>query len=190
MSPGRRRSATAAPLLRALPARLTTREFLRRVQEETVPRLDRTLGSPTGRIVFSSLQLHFGEARLHYEVWPVRKTGRIEIGLHIEGDQAWSREVAAQLAARADALRHGLGPDYELEDWTASWSRLHTTVPLETLTDPVAADIAARLVDLVGAVQPLLRSLDLRPAPPTDSGHASGRERGRHWRRARRRASA
>ena len=117
-------------------AGLKVREFLHEVEERTVRQLDPGLGTPTSRGGFMSLQIHFGEPRLHYEVWPVRKTGRIEVGLHIEGPHDWSREVAAQIACEADDLRAALGPEWELEDWTESWSRLHTTFPLALLTEP------------------------------------------------------
>ncbi|MEE9278451.1 MAG: hypothetical protein V3V06_08575, partial [Dehalococcoidia bacterium] len=122
----------------AAPRRITTRDFLQHVRDLTLARLGRTFGPPQARIVFSSLQIHFGLSHLHYEVWPVRKTGRIEIGLHLEGPQEWSRALAARLAAHADDLRAALGPEYELEDWTASWCRLHRTLPLQGLSQPVA----------------------------------------------------
>lgn len=121
-APGLRPVGYSAPMVAR--QALTTRDFLHEVQQATLDAIDPSLGSPTAKRVFSSLQIHFGEPRLHYEVWPVRKTGRIEIGLHIEGPQEWSRQVAAQIAGLADDLRAALGPDYELEDWTASWCRL------------------------------------------------------------------
>ena len=164
------------------PARLNIREFLHEVQERTERALDPALGSTTSKRMFTSLQIHFGEPRLHYEVWPVRKTGRIELGLHIEGPHDWSREVAAQIAGHADDLRAVLGPDWELEDWTASWSRLHTTFPLATLTEPVADDVAAATCRLIHGTEPVLRRLTLPPigqATPRD-----GQDR-RRWRRRR-----
>lgn len=148
---------------------MLTREFLQRVREVALADLGDDFGPPTSRILFSSLQFHFGEPRRHYEVWPVRKTGRIEIGLHLEGPREWSRPLAAQLAAHADELRSVLGSGYELEDWTASWSRLHLTVPLDPLTDAVAEDLAARLAHLVRAVEPVIRALPLAAAPSSES---------------------
>ena len=162
---------------------LTTRDFLHEVQQATLDAIDPSLGSPTAKRVFSSLQIHFGEPRLHYEVWPVRKTGRIEIGLHIEGPQEWSRQVAAQIAGLADDLRAALGPDYELEDWTASWCRLHTTLPLTPLTDDLASQVAGATVALIQAAEPLLHDLDLPPLGPAVEQSPSER---RHWRRKRR----
>ena len=162
---------------------LTIRDFLEDVREGTLARLSPRLGEPVAKRVFSSLQIHFGEPRLHYEVWPVRKTGRIEVGLHIEGPQDWSREVAGRLAAQADDLRSALVDEFELEDWTASWCRLHTTVPLARLTESLAADVATSTVHLIEAAEPIVRALEL-PVPSVPSGKGSwdrsrwGRRRG------------
>ncbi len=170
----------------ATPPRLRTRDFLERVEERTLSALAGQFDKPVSRVVFTSLQVHFGEPHLHYEVWPVRKTGQLEIGLHVEGPQEWSRETAARLSTRADDLRSALGSAYELEDWTASWCRLHRTVPLPKLTDDAVDDVAAHLLHLIRAVQPILSDLDLQP-PPTGAGNGAGRRSFRRGRRRRRR---
>lgn len=167
-------------MLGAPSRRLSIRDFLHQVEDATLPQLDPALGRPNAKRVFSSLQIHFGEPRLHYEVWPVRKTGRIEIGLHIEGPAEWSRAVAAGLAAAADDLRAALGCAYELEDWTASWCRLHTTLPLGKLDPPAAQAVAQRTAALIGGAEPILRRIDL-PHGPATSGAAPAATR-RRWR--------
>ena len=101
---------------------------------------------------------------------------------HIEGPHEWSREVAAQMACRADDLRAALGPEWELEDWTASWSRLHTTFPLATLTEPVAEEVAAATCRLIEGTEPVLRRLTLPTLRATSS--SGGREQ-RRWSRRR-----
>ena len=162
------------------PARLATRPFLDDVRDRALAALPESLGVPQSRVVFTSLQVHFGDPRLHYEVWPVRKTGRIELGLHLEGPQEWSRAVAMRLAAHADELRAALGPSYELEDWTASWCRLHRTLPLRRLDATLAAEVGASLAALIVATEPLLRHLGPGPAPASAVGA------GRGWTRRRR----
>lgn len=159
--------------------RLGTRPFLEEVRDAALAALPASLGTPQSRVVFSSLQVHFGDPRLHYEVWPVRKTGRIEVGLHLEGPFAWSRALAGRLAEHGDELREALGPAYELEDWTASWSRLHRTLPLRRLDAALAGEVAAALARLIRATQPVLRRIDPIPAPsvPREGGRPRGRRR-------------
>ena len=173
--------ATRAATANSAPARLGTHAFLEEVRERVLPELPKSLGTPRCRVVFTSLQVHFGEPRLHYEVWPVRKTGRMELGLHVEGPREWSRAVAAGLAAGADDLRAALSARYELEDWTASWCRLHRTLPLTRLDSALALQVSAELVQLIAATEPVLRRLAPGPAPAT----APGEEAGRRFRRRR-----
>jgi hypothetical protein len=63
--------------------------------------------------------------RLHYEVWVQRKTQRLEVGLHFEGDREWSYSCAGVLAEHAPEIAAAIGVEWELEEWTASWTRLH-----------------------------------------------------------------
>jgi hypothetical protein len=134
---------------------LPARQFLEHVRVLTLTALEGETPRPVARIVFSSLQIHFGDARMHYEVWPVRKTGRLEIGLHLEGTASWSRAVAAALAQRGDEIRRVLGPGYELEDWTAAWCRLHETLPYQRLSPALAEEAARRLVRLITRLRPI-----------------------------------
>ena len=85
-----------------------------------------------------------------------------------------------RLAAHADELRAALGPAYELEDWTASWCRLHRTLPLRRLDETLADEVGASLAALIVAAEPLLRRLG--PAPAPESAAAAGRA----WKRRRR----
>lgn len=150
------------------PAALGVRPFLSEVRDGALDGLPASLGTPVSRVVFASLQIHFGDPRLHYEVWPVRKTGRVELGLHLEGPQEWSRAVAMRLAGQADELRAALGEGYELEDWTASWCRLHRTLPLRRLDADLAAEVAVALQALICAAEPVVRRLAPGPAPVGD----------------------
>ena len=164
-----RKPPAGATAKRAAPRRLKVREFLEGVREESLQRLGPALGEPQSRIRFATLQIHFGRPATHYEVWLVRKTGRIEIGLHIEGPSDWSRAFAHRLAARADLIRSALGPGYELEDWTASWCRLHETLSYTPLTADLQRAVTRRLICLMQAMEPILADLPV-PAAPARSG--------------------
>jgi hypothetical protein len=75
----------------------------------------------------------------------------VEVGLHFEDEAAYNARLCRSLAARALELRHALGPLLEAEEWTQSWQRLHLTVPMKTLDERYAAELAAvlgRLVEL------------------------------------------
>jgi hypothetical protein len=131
-------------------------EFLHAVRARAAARLPEGLRGWHTRVVYATLQAHYGNPRVHYEVWLVRKTGRIEVGLHFEDERDRNQRLALELARHADVLRTAIGPDIELEDWTATWTRLHETVPLGPLDDALCRDVAERLAAIVTATQPLL----------------------------------
>src|SRR5262245_26036672 len=99
---------------------LRPQEFLHAVQERAAARLPEDLRGWNARVMYGALQAHYGNPRVHYEVWLVRKTGRIEVGLHFEEQKEVSYAWAEYLAGYADALRAAIGPDVELEEWTSS----------------------------------------------------------------------
>lgn len=139
-------------------------EFLLAVRDRALAALPEEQRNFHARVMYASLQLHYGNPRMHYEVWLVRKTGRIEIGLHFEGEREENQQAAALLAERVHELRDGAGADIELEQWTASWTRLHVTLPLSALSEAACAETAARLASLIAATRPLLGAR-LGPAP-------------------------
>jgi hypothetical protein len=140
-------------------------EFLTAVRDRAAERLPAELRGWRSRIVYATLQTHYGNPHVHYEVWLVRKTGRIEIGLHFEADRDTNYAWATLLAAHADELRAAIGPDVELEEWTPSWTRLHETLPLGPLSDALCDAVAERLAAIVAATQPYLT-----PRPPSLAG--------------------
>jgi hypothetical protein len=157
---------------------LRPHEFLHGVRERAAARLPQELRDWRARVMYASLQAHYGNPRVHYEVWLVRKTGRIEVGLHFEDQKDVNRAWAQFLAGHADALRAAIGPDVELEEWTASWTRLHETLPLDALDDALCDEVAVRLAAIVSATQPLLAAAGANdPRPRTYHGPR------RDWRR-------
>ena len=141
-------------------------EFLSAVRERAAAQLPPDLRGWRARIMYASLQAHYGNPRVHYEVWLVRKTGRVEIGLHFEADKESNREWAGYLAEHADTLRAAIGPAVELEEWTASWARLHETLPLGPLDDQLCDAVAGRLATIVAATQPLLAEAGANTSRP------------------------
>ncbi len=131
-------------------------EFLVTVRERAEARLPAGAPRLQGRLRFGLMQLYRDDPRLHYEVWIQRKTGRIEVGLHFEGEPEANYRWAEALGRRAVELQARLGPDVELEEWTRSWTRLHQTVPLRKLDDDLAEEVAELLARFIEVMEPIL----------------------------------
>ncbi len=110
-----------------------------------------TLG-PTGSLI----KFHFGDRRIHYEVWVQRRARLVEVGLHFEGDRAANLAWLDVLAPRLPEVRHLLGPEVTAEHWTEAWTRIHEEAPLETLEEDSLLEVTARLARLMRALQPLV----------------------------------
>ncbi|HTE85874.1 MAG TPA: hypothetical protein VK821_14190 [Dehalococcoidia bacterium] len=166
---------------------MQSQEFLDAVRDQTLALLPDALRDAQARVHYAMLQIHFGEPRAHYEVWLVRKTGRIEIGLHFEADRERSHMWAEAIAERSLEVRDALGPDAELEEWTPSWTRLHLTLPLETLGASLCGEVAARLAGLIQATCDYVESIPVRRREYAEGEPHSRRE---YWRHRRRRAGS
>ena len=84
---------------------LRVREFMPLVLERATERLPAELRHFDARIRFVWLQIHYWTPKIHYEVWLTRKTGRIEIGLHFEGEREFSYRWAEVIAAPMPELQ-------------------------------------------------------------------------------------
>ncbi len=113
----------------------------------------------TARIRFVWLQVHYHSPKVHYEVWLTRKTGRIEVGLHFEGPREFSYRWAELLAPHMPEVQAQLGPQVELEEWTASWTRLHQTIPYDPPSELLAEECARRLAEMITVLQPIVAAL-------------------------------
>jgi hypothetical protein len=133
------------------------RDFLTLVYDSFARRLPTRYREHQWRIRFSFLQVYFTSPAIHYEVWVQRKTGRIEIGLHFEGERDENYRWAAALANRALEIQAQLGPEVELEEWTPAWTRLHETKAIDgKLSEALAEEVAARLARYIEALEPVL----------------------------------
>jgi len=162
------------------------RDFLLLVQERLEPLLPPELRSFQARIRFAFLQVYFDHPSLHYEVWPQKKTGRIEIGLHFEGEAETNYRWAAVLAERMPQVQAALGPSMELEEWTPVWTRLHQTMPIGALDEGEADEAAHRLAALVQTMEPILEECrPLLAQAPAPKVRPASRRRPWHARRRR-----
>lgn len=135
---------------------LKAREFTHLCEDRILSALPPGLPPPEHRVRWTMLQLHFGDARTHFELQPQMRRGVVEAGLHFEGPPDANEAWAELLAAHAADLLGELGPAWELEEWTASWRRLHRTFPFARLTLELAGEVSAELTRAMAALHPLL----------------------------------
>jgi hypothetical protein len=153
---------------------LTIRDFLALVDDGVRDALGRDYASFESRQRFGYVQYWRGDpfqgggrraaqsGWMHYEIWVQRKTQRLEIGLHFEGDRERSYAAAALLADHMPAVIDAIGPDYELEEWTPSWTRLHRSFAAPSLTPDLAAEAAEHAAALIEGMEPIITKLELR----------------------------
>jgi hypothetical protein len=141
---------------------MTVRDFLALVDDGLRKQLGQKCNRFESRQRFGYLQYWQGEHWMHYEVWVQRKTQRLEIGLHFEGDRDRSYAAAELLAQHAVDVAEAVGPEYELEEWTTSWTRLHRSFSAPALTPELADDAARQASDLIQGMEPLLKKVGLR----------------------------
>lgn len=146
------------------PASLRIRDFLALVHDAVTSGAQTAARRMQTRQRFGYLQYFRGDPRVHYEVWVQRKTARIEIGLHFEGERDRNYAAAAALADHTDEVVAAVGPEYELEEWTAQWTRLHRSLPAPILTPELAAETAEQAAALIQGLEPLVERLGLRAA--------------------------
>lgn len=166
---------------------MRVRDFMDLLQERTLAMLPAGLRKTcTARVRFIWFQAHFHTPKVHYEVCLTRKTERIEIGLHFEGPHDFSYLWARRFAEHMPVVAAELGPEWELEEWTASWARLHITLPYDPLSPALAEAIAEHMSRLIIVCQPIIEAerenvpAEMAAAPPAREPPR------RHWRRARR----
>jgi hypothetical protein len=124
------------------------------------------------------LKLDYGHDRIHYEVWADGLRGRLEIGLHFEDGQASTAAYLTYFDARIVEIKHLLGPQIELERWTASWGHLFESEPLARLDRRFAEIVARRLAAQIAVLQPMVEEAAVPHEVPDTTSDSRGR-----WRR-------
>jgi hypothetical protein len=139
----------------AMPARA----FLFYAEDLAMRALPAELPRPQRKVMWTILQLHFGDPAVHFELQPQPSRGRVELGLHFEGPPEANDAAAAFVAARAADLIPTLGPAWELEAWTASWRRLHRTFPFDRLDEDLARQVGLELTRALVILHPVVTSI-------------------------------
>jgi hypothetical protein len=128
------------------------------------------------------LKIDYGNERVHYEVWTDGARGRVEIGLHFEDGPASTLAYLAYFDGRIVEIKHALGPEVELERWTASWGHLFESAPLVRRDRAFARRVASRLAAYIATLQPMVVAANVPAEERRESAGA-----GRQWRRFRNR---
>ena len=137
---------------------MKTQEFLRQIPEllfsQLPPELQdfHTIG-PMGSLT----KFHYGDHHIHYEVWVQRRIGKVEVGLHFEGNPATNSIYLESISRRFDEIYAALGPSVEPEQWTQSWTRIHQSLPLELLEEDFLVEVTSRLAHLIRVLEPIVR---------------------------------
>jgi len=159
---------------------LKAREFLFYCEDVALAGLPAGVPRPERRVMWTILQMHYGDPNVHFELQPHVGRGIVELGLHFEGPVALNDAWAALVASRAAELMAALGPDWELEEWTASWRRLHRTWRFERLTSEMGREVGEVFCSALQVLQPLVAE-GMRMLPSGQRRPAAGTGGGR-WR--------
>ena len=136
---------------------MQTREFLFYAEELAMRSLPPSVPAPEPKVMWTLLQLHYGDPAVHFEVQPHGPRQQVELGLHFEGPVERNDAWAARLAARAPEFMAALGDGWELEEWTSTWRRLHRVFQFERLDAALAEVVAAQLVKALTVLGPVIR---------------------------------
>jgi hypothetical protein len=151
--------------MRGAEGTLKARDFLFYCEEQALAILGPERTPPHRRVMWTILQLHYGEPAIHFELQPQPSRGLVEVGLHFESSP-WANDAwAAAAACRAAEFMAALGPGWELEAWTASWRRLHRVHRFERLTAALARAVAGDLARAIAVLGPFVQ--DGIPATPS-----------------------
>ena len=135
---------------------LNRRDFFATIVADVRKSLPAELAGFRHRANTMLLKIDFGNERIHYEVWTDGQRARVEIGLHFEDGPASTLAYLAFFDARIVEIKHALGPEIELERWTASWGHLFESAPLARLDRAFARHVAGRLVAQIAVLQPMV----------------------------------
>jgi hypothetical protein len=161
---------------------LKAREFVFFCEDQVLTGWPKDIPEPTRKVMWTTLQFHWGEKRVHFELQPMMGRRLIEVGLHFEGPEAMNEAWAIALGGRADELIPELGLEWDLEDWTKSWRRLHRPYHFEKLTADLGREIAGELRRGMQILDPVIAErLDTEESVPVEA--PQGPKSRRNWRR-------
>lgn len=158
---------------------LQAREFVFFCEDQLMAALPPGFPEPQRRVMWTILQLTYGNPVFHFELQPLMGRAQVELGLHLEGIVEENDRWAERIADQAVPLMATLGPGWELEAWTASWRRLHRVFHFTRFDVAFAREVAQQFTALVIALQPLFLGQLLPPEAPVRV--IGGKSRSERW---------
>jgi hypothetical protein len=111
------------------------------------------------RVRSSQAQWFYDDPRLHFEAWWHANTGRLELGLHLEGPPQLNQRIAGVLSRQMLMIQARLGGRLDLEPWDKGWVRLYETYPVEVFDQDRVAMTASRIAELIAVLWPMCKAL-------------------------------
>lgn len=105
------------------------------------------------------IKLHYGDPKVHYEVWVRRRAGTVEVGLHFEGPAEANSRYLGELTSNYAHVVGSLGPKVEPEQWTGSWTRVHQVFHFSVLDDDLLMVVSGCLSQMVRVLEPVVREI-------------------------------
>lgn len=144
---------------------MQAREWLFYAEDQMLAALPAEVPRFQRRVMWTILQFYLDNPSIHFELQPQPSRSLIEVGLHFEGKPEQNEAWAARIAAHSCELQAVLGPQWELEEWTASWRRLHRTYHFEQLSGQLGRDVAAEWARFITLLWPFADADAPAPAP-------------------------
>jgi hypothetical protein len=99
------------------------------------------------------------DAAVHYEVWLHEREGRLEIGFHMEADEAFNTALYREFDRCLLDIQVQLGDGVWLEHWDKGWVRLYETQPLWPLDTARVYETMGRVVEFARVVEPVYQAI-------------------------------
>ena len=136
--------------------RMRSSEFMQRIPVAVGSKLPPSLRDFQWRARSHLVQLYYGDPDLHFEVWSLRRLGRLEIGLHFESrDRAFNERMFLFFDRYIIEIKAQLGKSVEVERWDRGWARIFESIPLPPFDETSLENVSTSLAKMISLLQPL-----------------------------------
>jgi len=131
-------------------------EFMQRIPLAIHSKLPPSLRDFQWRARSYLIQLYYGDPDVHFEVWSLKRLGRLEMGLHFErGDRAFNERMFLFFDRYIIEIKAQLGKGVELERWDRGWTRIFESIPLPPFDETFLESVSTSLAEMISLLQPL-----------------------------------